>query len=139
VNELTGRRNSGSYRYVRRSHWAEQVLNFSNFPQFCVANFRSKFDETGFVAFHYEAAAIGQMKNLAEPPQTVFVTPVVRLRESHSIFKRRYRFQTSQWKPKLIRTKVAITNVIAPAARSTNQQRSLTETHTESELRCTTS
>jgi len=115
VDEFGGRRNRGSHSDVRRSHRAEQVLNFSNFLQFSVADFRSEFHEAGFVAFDYEAAALGQMKNLAEPPQTVFVTPVVRLRESHSIFKRRYQCQTSQLKPKLIQTKLAITNVIRSA------------------------
>ena len=90
MNELGGRRNGRSYRDVWRIHWAEQVLNFSNFLEFGVANFRSEFDETGFVAFDYEASALRQVKNFPEPPQTLFVTPVVVVRECHSIFKRTY-------------------------------------------------
>jgi hypothetical protein len=90
MNAFGWRRNGGSYRDVWRSHRAEQILNFSNFLQFSVANPRSEFDEAGFIAFDYEASALGQVKNFAEPPQTFFVTPAVGLRESHSIFKRRY-------------------------------------------------
>ena len=90
MNELGGRRNGRSQRDVWRSHWAETVLNSSNFLQFGVANYCSEFDEAGFVAFDYQAAALRQMKNFAEPPQTLVVTPAVGLRERHSIFKRRY-------------------------------------------------
>ncbi len=44
----------------------------------------------GFVAFDYEAAAVGKMKNFAQPQQTFYVTPAGGLREVPIIFKRYY-------------------------------------------------
>jgi hypothetical protein len=96
VDEFAGRSGSGSHGDVWRTCWSEEVLDFTDFLEFTIANLRSEFNKTGFVAFDYEAAAFGQVENFAEPPQTFFVTPAVRMRESQRIFKRRYQSQTFQ-------------------------------------------
>jgi len=56
-------------------------MNLANLFELTITRFASHSHETAHLAFHYEATAFRQVKNFAEPLQTVFVTPAVSTRE----------------------------------------------------------
>jgi len=62
-------------------------MNFSNLLQLAVTRFTSHSHETRRLALYNEATAFRQMKNFAEPLQTLFVTPAASIRELCSLYK----------------------------------------------------
>ena len=65
-------------------------MDSSDLLQLTIAGFCSDLHEACSLTLHYEAAAFRKMDDLAEPPQTVAVTPAGGHRKVRTVYKLRY-------------------------------------------------